>query len=152
MNLNPIEFNYQDGLNTYPIIDYIDDKFNSIVIPEINFIDSSNIFINGSSLSNFIYTSNDNNYTHLYIQNSNVFGEIRFSSALNYPDNTNINYGAKIDFAGRLFVYHNFNPIQPTFPAGWYDVEGELLAIKNDGLATDIQLSLLEGVVWGASN
>ena len=60
MNLNPIDFNYIDSKNIYPLQEYIDDKFNSIVIPPITNIDSSNILIFDTPLSNVLYRKKDN--------------------------------------------------------------------------------------------
>ena len=36
MNLNPIDLNYIDGTNTYPLQEYIDDKINEIVSGNID--------------------------------------------------------------------------------------------------------------------
>jgi len=137
MNLNPIDFNYQDGLNRFPIQDYIDDAIKNDII-------TSNIYMNdGTSLNEVCYYSNITNTKHLYIKNNKQFGEIRFSTYVNYPDNGS-NFGVKITNDGKLFVYHNFNILQPTFSAGFYDVESEILQLKADGISTDIQLTGLE--------
>ena len=75
MNLNPVDLNYTDGTNNYPLQDYIDDKINEIITGEIDItnIDSSNIYIHGNSLSNILFYSDDSN---LYIKNDKPFGEI----------------------------------------------------------------------------
>ncbi len=140
MNLNPIDFNYQDGLNRFPIQDYIDDAIKNDIV-------TSNIYMNdGSSLNEVLNFSNVTNVKHLYIKNKNVGGEIRFSTYTNYPDNGS-NYGTKIDSTGKLYVYHNYNLLQPLFLSGWYDVESEILQLKADGISTDLQLTLLEANV-----
>ena len=137
---NDINCDYIDAFNSFGIEDYV----NNTITTNIT---TSNIYMNNNSILNesFYYSSSSN----LYIKNNNSFGEIRFSSSINYPENTNYNYGSKIDFYGRLQVYHNYNLLQPTFSAGWYDVEGELLQLKADGINTDAQFILLEaGVVY----
>ncbi len=139
MNVNPIDFNYQDGLNRYPIQDYID---NAIT----NDITTNNIYMNDSSSLNdtIYYTSNLN----LIIENKKILKGIYFKTSANYVNNSNF-YGTFIDFTGKLNVFHNYNPLQPFFQEGYYDVEGELLALKNDGIATDAQLTALEaGAVY----
>ena len=77
MNLNPIDLNYTDGTNSYPLQDYIDDKINEIVTGEIDItnIDSSNIYIQGNSLSNILFFNDNSN---LYIKNDKPFGENLF--------------------------------------------------------------------------
>lgn len=140
MNLQPIDYNYINGENIYPLQDYIDEKINTN-------INSSNVFLNNNlKINDALYFSNDSN---LYLKNIKPFGEIRFSTAISYPDNSNINYGTKIDNSGRLFVYHNYNVLQPVYAAGWYNVEDEILQLKADGINTDAQLTLLDaGVLY----
>ena len=144
MNLNPIDFNYIDGKNTYPIQDYIDDKIscNNIYITSNTF--SSNINLNNNQKldSNLFYDT-----SNLFVCNSNPFGEIYFKTFYNYPNSNN--YGIKIDYTGKLFVYHKYNILQPTFFEGYYDVESEILQLKADGINTDGQLSILDaGLVY----
>lgn len=104
MNLNPIDFNYIDGENIYPLQEYIDDKLTEVSITGLY---SSNVFLNNNlKINDAFFFSNSSN---LYIKNNIAFGEIRFSTFVNYPDNSNFNYGTKIDFAGRLQIYHNYN-------------------------------------------
>lgn len=129
MNLNPIDYNYQDGLNIYPLQDYVDDKFNSIVIPPVSNIDSSNILINGDPLSNILYTSN----VDLYLNNSNLNGNIYFKT-LSLDNKARV----KIDKNGKLYVYHNFDVLKPIYPADWYDVENILIDVK-------FQLNIYDG-------
>lgn len=84
--------------------------------------------------------------THTYIYNNNDFGEIRFKTSFNYPVNQTLP-GTVIDYTGKLLVYHNYNILQPAFTAGYYDVEGEILALKADGINTDAQLTGIEGSI-----
>ena len=81
-----------------------------------------------------------------YIYNNSNFGDICFKTSFNYPVNSNFT-GTKIDYTGKLLVYHNYNVLQPTFAAGYYDVEGEILGLKADGINTDAQLTGLEGTI-----
>ena len=81
-----------------------------------------------------------------YIYNSNNLGDICFKTSFNYPINSNLT-GTKIDYTGKLLVYHNYNVLQPLFAAGYYDVEGEILALKADGIATETQLTGIEGTI-----
>ena len=92
------------------------------------------------------------NINHTYVINSNFKGEIRFSTLASFSStNDPINdYSVKIDTYGKLYVYHKYNLLQPIFPAGFYDVEGEIFGIKNFALATDTTLSgiaFFQGVV-----
>ncbi len=83
------------------------------------------------------------NITDTYIYNNNDFGNIYFKTKFNYPLDSNL-VGTYIDYTGKLYLYHNYNILQPTFPAGYYDIEGEILALKADGINTDGQLTTLE--------
>jgi len=137
MNLNPVDFNYIDGENIYPLQDYIDEQINNIY--------TSNIYITPTKkLNEVIYYSTSN----LNIQNNIPYGQIQFKTSSSYPlDNTK--YGTIIDFTGKLQVYHNYNLLQPTFSAAYYDVEAELLQLKADGINTDAQFILIEaGAVY----
>lgn len=144
MNLNPIDFNYIDGENIYPLQEYIDEKLAEVSITGIY---SSNVFLNNNlKVNDALYYSSASN---LYLKNKLAYGEIRFSAAVSYPDNTDLNYGTKIDYTGRLQVYHNYNVLQPLFPAGWYNVGDEILQLKADGINTDAQLTILDaGLVY----
>lgn len=143
MNYYPnLTNDYIGATGNHNIIDYIDNKFNSIVIPPITNIDSSNILISNYALSNYLLTKdviNDGNNTkNLILSNIHPFGEILIKT-------NNLNNGRiKVDINGSLYLYHNYNILQPTFPEGWYDIEGEVLQLKADGINTDIQLSALE--------
>ena len=146
MNLNPIDFNYIDGENIYPIQEYIDEEiYNKIENNNIYNIYSSNVRLNNNQkLDNSLYYLNSN----LYLSNLNSFGEIRFKTNYNYPLDSS-KAGTIIDYTGKLQVYHNYNILQPTFSAGYYDVEGEILSLKADGINTDGQITLLEaGAVY----
>jgi hypothetical protein len=81
---------------------------------------------------------------HTFINNFNNFGDIYFKTSISYPVDETALTGTKIDYTGKLFVYHNYNALQPLFPPGYYDVEGEILALKADGINTDGQLTILE--------
>jgi hypothetical protein len=147
MNLNNT-CDYIDATNSYPIIDYIDEQIenNNIYITSNTY--SCNVKLNNNqTLNNSLYYiggCNLNNPTnHLILSNNYNFGEIKFSTYFKYPQNSNF-IGTIIDYTGKLKVYHNYNILQPTFGAGYYDVESELLQIKADGLSTDIQLTGIE--------
>ncbi len=148
MNLNNT-CDYIDATNSYPIIDYINQEIenNNIYITSNTY--SCNVKLNNNqSLDNSLYYiggCNLNNSTnHLILSNNYNFGEIKFSTYFKYPQNSNF-IGTIIDYTGKLKVYHNYNILQPTFGAGYYDVESELLQIKADGLSADIQLTGIEG-------
>lgn len=133
MNLDPIDFNYIDGENIYPLQEYIDEKITSNIY-------TNNVYITPTKkLDEVIYYSLSN----LIIDNNTAFGEIQFKTSSSYPDD-NTKIGTIIDFTGKLKVYHNYNILQPEFLAGYYDVENELLQLKADGINTDIQLGALE--------
>lgn len=136
--MNIISTDYIDGLNKFAIQDYIDEQINNNIITNIY---SSNIHLNNNNyLDKTLYYDTDSN---LYICNSNNFKEIRFTTSGSYPvDNTK--KGTIIDFTGKLMVYHNYSALKPTFPAGYYDVEDEILQLKADGINTDLQLTALE--------
>jgi hypothetical protein len=161
MNLNPIDFNYIDGENIYPLQEYIDEELlnnfnitsnNIIISSNNNFNITSNLkkdIISGSINinllnigNNYIFSSNDiianNNTKSLILSNAFPFGEIKFKTYNNQLEKV------KIDYIGKLKVYHNYNILQPTFIEGFYDVEDEIFGLKNDGIAIDIQLTGLE--------
>ena len=148
MNLNPINFNYIDGKNTYPIQDYVDEQLNNLVTNQIY---TSNVILNDNKkLNNVLYYiggCNLNNPTnHLILSNNYNFGEIQFNTFFKYPENSNY-IGTIIDYTGKLKVYHNYNILQPTFPAGYYEVETEILQLKADGINTDLQLTGIEASI-----
>ena len=151
MNLNPIDFDYVDGLNTYPLQDYIDENISSNISNNNIYITSntysSNVSLNNNQkLDNSLYYLNacnlNNQTNNLILSNNFNFGEISFKTSYNYPSSNRA--GTIIDYTGKLQVYHNYNLLQPTFLEGYYDVEGELLALKADGITNDIQLTALE--------
>ena len=80
---------------------------------------------------------------HTYLINCNIDGEIRFSTFYSFSStNDPVNdYSVKIDSFGKLYVYHKYNILQPTFTAGFYDIEGEIFGMKNFGIATDTTLA-----------
>ena len=126
---------------------YLNKRIDDIDIETSNI--SSNISsIYSNNLRNELWDINPNNdlclikyktysgIPHNYVINSNVNGEIRFSVLNSYATNNEFPYNCsvKIDNIGKLMIYHNFIPIQPLFPQAWYDVEGELFALKNEVL------------------
>ena len=149
MNISPIDFNYIDGLNNYPIQDYIDSNISNLnnnLIIYVNSNITNNInstyvkITNVSNLSDVIYY---NTASNLIIANNYPFGDILFKTSYSYP-NDSTKYGTMVDYTGKLLIYHNYNILQPTFMEGYYDVEGEILALKADGINTDVQLTGLE--------
>ena len=145
MNLNPIDFNYIDGENIYPIQDYIDEQLNNVIINEIY---TSNIKLNDNKILNnvlyYVGACNLNQPTnHLILSNNYNFGEIKFNTFFKYANSNQI--GTKIDYTGKLLLYHNYSLLQPTILEGYYDIDYELAQLKTDGVATDIQLTLIEG-------
>lgn len=172
-NYNNNYFDYIGATGEYTISDYIDTTSNNNFIYTSNTsnylnkriddidIETSNISSNYTQgLRNELWEVNPNNsycliksinYTgtnHTYIINSNIDGETRFytlaSSAFNLGG---LDHNTKIDYLGRLKVYHNFDLTQPTILAGWYDVDFEIAQLKADGVNTDIQLSVLDAAV-----
>ena len=84
MNLQPYNLNYQDGLNSYPIIEYIDTK-----IAEAG----GNILIEGQPLTNLFYSLNSN----IYINQPYFYSEIRFKTPASYTyTGGNHDYAVKI--------------------------------------------------------
>jgi hypothetical protein len=102
--------------------------------------------VNPNNNNCLIKTKKYNNKNHTYIINSNINGEIRFSTigSFSSTDDPINDYSIKIDDLGKLYVYHKYNLLQPFFPAGFYDVEGELFGIKNQELAFDTTLTGLQ--------
>lgn len=105
---------------------------------------TSNIFINNNlsfnRLDNYVYSSNDtlNNTTHLYLINSNTYGEIRFGTLLTKVNPTR-DHDVRINKFGKLEVYHPYDITNPTVLEGWKDVENEL-----SGLIFGLQVNGLE--------
>jgi hypothetical protein len=142
MNLDPVDFNYIDGENIYPLQDYVDEQLNNLIS---NKLYTSNIYVTPTKkLDEVIYYSTSN----LNIQNNTSFGQIQFKNTSSYP-NDPTKSGTIIDFTGKLKVYHNYNGLQPLFPEGYYDVESEILQLKADGVSADLQITALEaGAVY----
>jgi len=137
MNLNPVDFNYIDGENIYPLQDYIDEQINNLVSTNIY---TSNIYITPTKkLNEVIYY----NGVQLNIENNEPVGQIQFKTSASYPNDIT-KAGVIIDIIGKLKVYHNYNILQPLFPEDYYDVESELLQLKADGINTDAQLTVLD--------
>lgn len=134
MNLQPYNLNYQDGLNTYPIIDYINDQIG---------IGSGG----GSSggINSYVYLYQTSN---LMIANNTSNSGIYFR-VYNSPNATNGNYAysVKIDKDGKLYVYHLYDVLNPTMGAGWYDVEKEIANAIFNTIQTNIQFLAIEGEI-----
>jgi hypothetical protein len=151
MNLNPIDFNYIDGENIYPIQEYIDEEiYNKIEYNNLYNTHSSNVRLNNNQkLDKSLYYSNasnlNNQTSHLILSNNFNFGEIKFQTFFKYANNNQI--GTKIDYTGKLMLYHNYNLLQPTILEGYYDIDYELAQLKADGVATDFQLTGIEGAI-----
>lgn len=159
-------FNYIGASGEYTISDYIDHASNILNtrIDNIN-IETSNISSNISSnytqiLRNELWEINpnnpkcliksikDNNIDDTYIINSNTDGEIRFRTLASSGFNLGgLDHNTKLDYLGRLKVYHNYDLTQPTILGGWYDVDYEIAQLKADGVNTDIQLTVLDTAV-----
>jgi len=130
---NNINCDYIDALNSFGLVDYVDDVIT-------NDITTSNIYMNnGSTLNQSFYYSN----ADLIIRNNYDLKEIKFFTYFNYTNFASLP-GVKIDNIGKLQVYHLYNILQPLFPEGYYDVEAEILQLKADGINTDLQLTALE--------
>ena len=133
MNIIPYNLNYQDGLNTYPIIDYIDERIAS----------------GGgtSAISSNVYTQSSN----LYITNSNINGNIYFKT--NGSTTTTggaTDYAVKIDSTnGKLYLYHKYDLLNPLWTSGYYDVINEVIGLKSSDVATGLELATLTGFVEG---
>jgi hypothetical protein len=153
MNLNPIDFNYQDGLNRFPIQDYIDENISVSDNNSSNY--SSNLTaILRNDVKKLIGEETENitvpapaTLKHTYIYNSNLAGEIRFWSYgwFSSPNNLTIypDWLVKIDVDGRLKVYYIYDPlINLTLLSGWLDIGTTLAGL----LATDINTA---GVIIG---
>ena len=148
MNLNPIDLNYIDGTNTYPLQEYIDDKINEIVSGNIDItnIDSSNVFISGTPLSNVLYLEKDyNNLNHIYLNNSNQYGEIRFTNL--FTKSQNRNYNVRINYLGKLEVYHDYNLLTPTVLEGWKDVEAEIAGLIFGLQSQGVEVIVVQGQI-----
>ncbi len=98
-------------------------------------------FINGNPLSNVLYVEKDyNNLNHIYLNNSNQYGEIRFTNLFTKSQNRKFN--VRINYLGKLETYHDQNLLTPTVLEGWKDIEGEIA-----GLIFGLQSQGLEVVV-----
>lgn len=110
-----------------------------------NYIDATNeiiggvsdtIIIDGSTTtSNYLYITNNSN---LNLYNPNTYGEIRLANLFT-NGNTTRNHNVKIDYFGKLQVYHTYNLSTPTVFEGWKDVEAEIA-----GLIFGVQASVLD--------
>ena len=130
-----------------------------------NYIDATNTFIGGggggtggdviinnnssnNNLGDYINTSNVGSDVHLYINNPNTDGEIRFKvksniNNPNYPQDHTI----RITKDGKLELYHVYNPFQPTYASGWYDIEDKLIGILFGNDLQQIELVAIGGTL-----
>ena len=177
MNINPIDFNYIDGKNTYPIIDYFDENLeitSNILTSEIDY--TSNILntkINYINTNNINYTNalrNDINklieektenillpipatLKHIYIHNSNLAGEIRFFTASTSAYPVIIPFGVpeyrtKIDSDGKLKIYYTYDPlINLTYGNGWVDIVNSIVGLNAADVNINATVVLLEAQV-----
>lgn len=110
-----------------------------------NYIDATNELIGGSgdtiieggtgNISDYIYISTNSN---LIINNPNTYGETRFTNLFT-NGNSSRNHNVKIDYFGKLQVYHPYSLSSPTVLEGWKDVESEIA-----GLIFGVQASVLD--------
>lgn len=139
MNHSPIDFNYQDGLNRYPIQDYIDDNITDTVTNSSNYTSNLSIYIKkliGEQTEN-ITVPVSTTLKHTYIYNSNLAGEIRFWSFGWYsinnfnPTSTAPNHLVKIDVDGKLKLYYIYNPlINLLKQSDWVDVVNSIAGLE----------------------
>ena len=87
--------------------------------------------------------------THTYIYNSNILGEIRFTTkgTPKYLSNDNKNYIIRIKENGAFELYYQFNLLYPTVLGGWYNImdsirDGYAYQATNAGLLGEIQVSI----------
>ena len=86
---------------------------------------------------------------HTYIYNSNLLGEIRFTTkgTPQYVLNENRNYIIKISENGGLYLYYNYQFQYPTVLGGWYNVmdsirDGYAYQATNGALLGEIQIAI----------
>jgi len=100
---------------------------------------SSNIIISGGgNLSDYLYL---NNASNLILNNPYTYSEIRFAN-LYTAANVSRNHNVKIDYFGKLQVYHPYSLANPTVLEGWKDVESEIA-----GLIFGLEANTLEVIV-----
>jgi hypothetical protein len=158
MNLNPIDFNYIDGENIYPIQEYID----NITIDTNTIISNNSVYSSNYTnalridINKLINEQNENillpsptTLKHTYITNSNLAGEIRFwlaSTPISFP-NIPI-YRTKIDLDGKLKIYYIFDPlINLTWGSGWLDIAVQIVSLQAATANLNIAITGVEAQV-----
>ena len=131
---------YEDGTNTFPIIDNVINPFVDDLQQQIN--------NNTSNLNKYLVelfeqiNIQDSTY-HLYLCNSNILGEIRFYTTRAYLNNANnYNYCTKIGEDGKLYIFHNYDPLVSIgYNQGWKDIDNELSQLF--GAKNSLELSII---------
>ncbi len=117
--MNNLYYDYIGAKGNYEIVDYIDNTSN-ILDTKINLTSNflrgytdTNITILDNKYNNLIREIPDNSLTNLYINNSNIGGEIRFfvkqSGIFDINNATGQPYRVKIGADGKLYLYYNYN-------------------------------------------
>lgn len=147
VNYNNLYCDYIGATGTYSISDYIDITSNTLAINSSNFTSGTSnilndkIFITSNILNdkitnvdvkynNLINEKIENSFINTYIYNSNLGGEIRFYNKkppeLNRPD-----YSVRINNAGYLEVYYNYNSvINGIEQDGYKNIVNEIVSSK----------------------
>jgi hypothetical protein len=154
--MNNIYYDYIGAKGNYEIVDYIDTEIkitSNILDTKINTtsnilntkIDFTSNFLRGYTDTNIINLDNkynnlireipDNSLTNLYINNSNIGGEIRFfvkqSGIFDINNATGQPYRVKIGADGKLYLYYNYNAaIGLLETERWVEPINELIAHK----------------------
>ena len=159
--MNNLYYDYIGAKGNYEIVDYIDNTSN-ILDTKINITSNflrgytdTNITILDNKYNNLIREIPDNSLTNLYINNSNIGGEIRFfvkqSGIFDINNASGQLYRVKIGADGKLYLYYNYNAaIGLLETERWVEPINELIghkvALGNLGVitgATDIAVSKL---------
>ena len=159
--MNNLYYDYIGAKGNYEIVDYIDNTSN-ILDTKINLTSNflrgytdTNITILDNKYNNLIREIPDNSLTNLYINNSNIGGEIRFfvkqSGIFDINNASGQPYRVKIGADGKLYLYYNYNVAIGLFETErWVEPINELIghkvAITNLVVitgATDIAVSKL---------
>lgn len=146
---------YEDGTNTFPIVDNVINPFINDLQNQIN-----NINYNTSNLITNEYVRIYNFWTDdtpsgldyyqysTYINTSNFGGEVRFYSERARNNNALLRpYNTKIGNDGDLYVWHNYDATNPTFITGWKNVADELSGLFEFKINTIGTLILIEGQI-----
>ena len=143
--MNNLYYDYIGAKGSYEINDYIDTEIkitsnilNTKINTTSNFLrgyTDTNITILDNKYNNLIREVPDNNLTNLYINNSNIGGEIRFfvkqSGIFDINNATAQPYRVKIGADGKLYLYYNYNAaIGLLETERWVEPINELIAHK----------------------